>query len=935
MTKDYFGKWVNRTALKTACFFALAGLGACSDDYELDNEGSYPTWLGNSIYEELRTPNPDNLTGTFTNYLRLVDDLGYTETLSRTGSKTVFAANDEAFERFFQDNQWEVTRYEDLTEAMKKQLLYSSMLDNAILVEMLSNVESSASSVTKGVALRHTTGANVIDTITHIYGAAGMPVNNDYWTPYYADGIDLVMDATRPMMVHFTAEQMTTNNITTSGSQSDFAIITGAEYSEGSAYIFRDKIINTDVTCKNGYIQQMEDVLVPPGNLAELIRTNGESDLFSRMLDRFSAPYFDGATTNNYNDYAIQNGLSIKDSIFQKRYLSQRSQGGQLATDPSGKAVKTDELLPYDPGWNQYTASGTTSNLADIAAMFVPTDEAMKQYFLPGGSGSFLIDAYGKYDNTEANLEDNIDCIPMSIVQPFVSNLMKTSFVGSVPSKFNSVMDDASDPMGLQVEDINKNSEGQYDVKIANNGVAYMLNKVYAPTKYFAVSAPALFSDQMRVINWAIQDETTLGLNFYAYLLAMSANYAFFMPDDKAFAQYYIDPVFLKNDEPRALKFYYDGSRSPYIFCSTWTYNKETGEIGDSTGTVAINNVKAQFTDILNYHTVVLKTGEALGTNKYYKTKHGGEIRIEGNKVDGGASIDNGLASSSITQTYTQQNGTAYRIDHLIQAPQNSVYKTLEENSQFSEFFDLCQSSTEAMSWAGISSVPSVEFNTSEQDKYIVFSAANGLDYNMKFLSTYNYTIYAPNNSAMDKAFAAGLPTWSEIEQLANATYNSDDEENAAKAKAFAMIEAINNFIRYHVQDNSIYADNVIESGTYQTSYVDSLGRYAKLTVGGGNGTLTVTDNRGNTHNISETKGLGMLANKMARDYKFTVNNQGVASDIQTSSFAVVHELGDALNFHTNTDRYDEAWTSNAGKRRAMARWNKFLDAQRKGVKFY
>ena len=83
-----------------------------------------------------------------------------------------------------------------------------------------------------------------------------------------------------------------------------------------------------DITCKNGYIHQLQDVLVPPGNLAEIIRTNGESNLYSRMLDRFSAPYYDAATTRNYNDYAQANGLPLMDSIFQKRYMSSRTQGG-------------------------------------------------------------------------------------------------------------------------------------------------------------------------------------------------------------------------------------------------------------------------------------------------------------------------------------------------------------------------------------------------------------------------------------------------------------------------------------------------------------------------------------------------------------------------------------------------------------------------------
>ena len=100
------------------------GFTSCKDDYTLDDEGNYPSWLGNSIYTELSNPNPEVLTGTFKNYVRLIDDLGYAETLAKTGSKTIFPANDEAFERFYANNTWGVSKYEDLTEPMKKQLLW-------------------------------------------------------------------------------------------------------------------------------------------------------------------------------------------------------------------------------------------------------------------------------------------------------------------------------------------------------------------------------------------------------------------------------------------------------------------------------------------------------------------------------------------------------------------------------------------------------------------------------------------------------------------------------------------------------------------------------------------------------------------------------------------------------------------------------------------
>jgi len=944
-----FSELTMKALLAVCLAVTFGGLTSCSDDYDLDDKGNYPSWLGQSIYEELKNPNQEVLTGTFTNYLRLVDDLGYTETLSRTGSKTVFPANDAAFARFFANNSWGVKKYEDLTPAMKRQLLYSSMLDNAILIEMLSNVSNTATSVSSGIAMKHTTGANVIDTITHAW-LSDLPVNNSYWDRYKAGGIDMVMDGTRPMMVHFTNEQLTANNITTMGSNSDFEIITGKAYSRDSAaaYIFRDRVIKSDVTCKNGYIQQLEDVLVPPGNLAELIRTNGESKLFSRMLDRFSAPYYNATITNNYNDWAVANGQTTIDSIFEKRYFSSRSQGSTLNYSPYNVNKTTADvktLLPYDPGWNTYTSGSVGTNaLSDVAAMFVPTDAAMEKYFLTG-SGATLIERYGKKPNTLANLEENIDSIPAEITVAFLSNLMKSSFINSVPSKFANVMDDASDPMGITLSDLNKNTDGTYDVKIANNGVAYMLNTVFSPKKYVAVSAPAYLNQNMSIMNEAILDgESSSGhtylfsshANFYAYLLAMSANYALFIPTNEAFGKYYIDPVYLGHTgHERALRFYYNKNKSPYVFCSAWSYNPSTNEIGDSIGMVSSSEFRTQMMDILNNHTIVLGSGEKLGSNKFYKTKAGGEIKITGavKTVRSGAQIDNDLPVSNVTNTYNQENGTAYAIDHIIQMPHESVYKILSNNNQFSEFMDLCNydDKSEILSFAGLSTVPD-KFGNTAQDAYTVFKRTKGLDQNVSYFNAYNYTVYAPDNTAMEEAYSKGLPRWSEIKELMESVADketSDPEYKQASALALAKCEAINNFIRYHFQDNAIYADNTVSGGTYATACADTLGIRSKLTISGGNDKMEVRDISGRPITINGNSSDKMV-NQMARDFIFN-GTATTSTSLVSSSFSAIHEISSPLCLNTSK-RYDDMWRTASAKRRlighqkmAIARAKKLL----------
>ena len=99
--------WVLATVVLLAGYGSFA---SCSG-YDLDEHE--PDWPGAdlSIYGYLQGQ------GTFTNMMRIIDDLNYREVLDKTGSKTLFVADDDAFSRFFQKNDWGVRSYEGLSLA--------------------------------------------------------------------------------------------------------------------------------------------------------------------------------------------------------------------------------------------------------------------------------------------------------------------------------------------------------------------------------------------------------------------------------------------------------------------------------------------------------------------------------------------------------------------------------------------------------------------------------------------------------------------------------------------------------------------------------------------------------------------------------------------------------------------------------------------------
>lgn len=952
--------------------FACLGLFCSCQKDELVPEDKKPEWLGSSIYEELKSA--EHLTGTFNTYLRLVDDLGYAEVLSRTGSKTIFPANDEAFERFFASkNPFGVTSYEQLTPAMKKQLLYSSMLDNAMLASMLSNVKADDNNVSRGVAVKHASNISVIDTITTLYTGAVMPQGNTYWDAYRDRGINVVYDATKPMIVHFTREQMLNNKITTTGTDCDFSIIRGEKIgtsiqNSDTAYIFQTRIVNQDVTCQNGYMHQVNDVVLNPGNIGQVLRSENNTKLFSRIVDYHCAPYYNAVTTNNYNSWARQNGAATIDSIFEVRYFaSAHSKDGKPnVIDPSGNSVASNHRLNWDLGWNEYYPSSSSAlALADMGAILAPTDKAMEEYFCNGGGGAYFIELYGdpelKQQNTPENLPANLDAVfkndPNGILTSFVNNLMQNSFISTTPSKFGTITNQGSgDFMGLKVSDLAVTEDGKYDVAIANNGVIYKLSSMIAPDMYQSVMGPAVTYPELSVMGEFASDKTSganksiFGADLYYYLMAMKANYLFFMPSNEAMAKCYIDPVTLGSSQPRALEFYshtekiagteryqdYYGVRLHNITINADgtididpTYYNQVADIEKKNP----SDYASQVYDLLNYNTIVLDPGQTPEENEYFLTKHGGAIRIvdfkENNgyfsgKVYGGAQIDNGVAPANIVKGWKEKNGWAFQLDGLIQPTITSVYGLLNKNEdKFSKFLDLCAifDNQDLLTFAGIEAT--AEIGTPPQQRYYVFSnkGNKALDSNVNFFNGYNYTFYAPDNDAMDKAYELGLPKEEEIMEIFN-KYNGmedeipEDEMTEAKAQVLNMINSLRAFVRYHFQNNSVFADRNVKKTTSQSLYSSDLGIPVNIVTEGTNGKLNVTDAAGKTV-VIDANSSSLLANKMTRDYEYN-NVKTNATSIAVSSSAVVHEIASPLCY-TTTGRYDDKWAT-ASARKAAAK---------------
>lgn len=971
-----------RKWLTAMCILSMCGLTySCSDDYDLPDKK--PSWLGASIY--------DYLVGqkNYTNTVRLIQDLNYQEVLERTGSKTLFVADDDAFAKFYANNAWGVKKYEDLTTSMKNLILGSSMLDNAYLLEMMTNV-SAGSTVSKNQCLRQTTSAAVTDSLPFFAwdsGAIPQTLNEDedepdvdYWERFRTQekgGVWLALDATAPLMTHFIAGQMGEANIT----DEDFETLVGTTREPTDAHIYGSKVVGQDQTCLNGYVDKLDRVLVSPANMAEMIRTNGKTNLFSHLLDRFSGPYYNSTLTASHLQLT-----GIRDSVFEKRYMAARSRTGRLDTDPHGNVFKYP--LDYDPGWNQYYPEGQQL-YTDMGAMFVPSDEVLEKYFLPGGAGEFLMEAYAKKENTKENLYYNVDQIPLRIIQKFVQNLMKTSFINTVPSKYITIMNDAKDPMFGNVEGGVEGFRATIDTTLlANNGAIYVMNQVFAPAAYAAVSAPALVGKDMKIFNWAISADDSYITNpnsaplnafFSYYLLAMSSRFSFFIPTDEALSKYY-DEVSSQWTQPRMLSFYYSTRKADNnapVKARAYKWDPATNEVaGSIPGNIAAAQVNNRLKDLLDSHIIVHSDAESktgFGShNQYYVTKGGSAVKIStepdytlspnfeqtqtGFHVQGGFQIDNDTVCT-VLRTYDRRqettgygNGMTYVIDKPIQTTMKSVYSVLEgegETSPFYQFFKLCSVDADLLERAGVAdSVKKLEDKDTEIEKYTIFtSSQNGLTDNVRFFNSFRYTVYVPTNEAILDAIDHGLPTWEEISEVITTgegevqalTDAGGTEEQILektreyKYKAQAMITCLVNFLKYHFQDNSVFADhNAIEPTKYETACInDQTNRYRSVKISSdGNGTLYVrsvystdasgTDVEGPLRHVTSDE---TLRNILTRDYTLNTRARN-ATTVETSSYAVVHQIDGVLNFKQLTnDRYDTDWATTGAAKRFLAKY--------------
>ena len=780
-------------------------------------------------------------------------------------------ADDAAFERFYKNNPWGAKSYSDLTMPQKKMLLFGNMLGNSIQLNSLSTIQGNP--LKEGQAMRRFSELSEWDTVP-ILRPQDMPVNK-YWQRHINAGKNMVCleDGTSVPMLLFLEAQLSNNRIT--NDDYNFLFNHKTDRKAGDASVNGIDVVEDNIRCANGFIHRTAEVVSPLNNMAELIAGKPQVSMFNHLLERFCAPYPDSkdlAKTERYN-YLYNAHV---DTVYTKRFFNDKK-GAAVTETPDGRGVPA--RLPFDPEWNSYYSAsnksaneGSAAEQRDMAVMMVPSNKAMEEYW--NGVGKPLSENYGSWDD-----------VPDDVIIKLLSVNMLPSFTSSVPSKFDGILNDANDPMGVEIADVDS-------VWMACNGAVYLTNRVFSPTAYVSVSFPALVNRTMKIIDWAITQ-----CQYNVYLNALGSDYSFFIPTNNALVEY-IDPCSYGKNSLQLLSFRYDESKrlEERVSAVVYNYDPETGardSVGMVTMTTNPGRIERCLRDILDTHIVIGKVWE--GKNTYFRTKNGTGIRVyNADKendmyVEGSYQMYDTKNRLKIARVYDQRkkedggpggNGKSYVLEgQPIMGTRRTVRDQLADYPEFAEFLEL-------MDGSGLFETIHNLGTGKESDN----KACGGT--NVSLFNTYHYTIYVPSNDAIKQLQNDGkLPTWEQVEAA---------HEAGNEMKAINDSVAIVNFLKYHIQDNALYIGAENESGDFETSLINSkTKRFYVVKANLTDDAIEVTDATGATHKVVKQTGQAgrELYNIQAREYLYDSNDAKTATNLYTTSSAVIHLIDGPLAY--------------------------------------
>ena len=276
------------------------------------------------------------------------------------------------------------------------------------------------------------------------------------------------------------------------------------------------------------------------------------------------------------------------------------------------------------------------------------------------------------------------------------------------------------------------------------------------------------------------------------------------------------------------------------------------------------------------------------GTREFVQTKGGSTLKILGSdnnlSIMGGGDIEEGTTPAHIIRNeqtgaldrYDADNGRIFFINRVLQDPTHSVKNILSLHEEYSSFYNLLIGNDAVFKYFDKDKEISSIFSLNKT------SESSGLGEIVSSFNNFRYTVFVPTNAAIAEAFRKdkNLHTWEEIA----------DQDDATIKREWAV--HLIRFLKYHLMDNSIYVDNKVSTGTYETAARSNSSKFQTLKVSNNGSNLSITDAHGNVAHVNKLAG---LYNVQGRDFIVNAEDYRNAEQMISSSFSVIHLIDKAL----------------------------------------
>ena len=717
---------MNRFITKILPVLALVVLLSNCRKKAFDDFYGRPASLQPPIYQVLQSK------GNFTNFLSCIDKANYKSILSASGSWTIFAPNDSAFKVFLAARGF--TTVSQLDSGTCSQIVTFSLAYNSFTKARLGDYQSNAGYVPNQAFKRRTANYSTFYDDTTFAGVrvkalasnrnSGFVLgdNNNKYIPYFTDNFIVNKQLTAADYNYFYPSTPYTG----------FNVVDS-------------KVVNADIFAENGYIHEIDKVLLPLPNIDKYLASNPQYSEFKKLFDKYMVSFV--LNSDATNRYRLLTGFG--DNVYIKTF---------------------NNILAYSPNNENYLKIQDNDGQSDGYTMFVPRNDVLLNYI-----NSVLLENY-----------TSLDAMPVQIIIDFLNAHMWQTTVW--PSKFGNTNNVQNEPAKFNP------STDIIDKKVLSNGIFYGTSKVQQANIFSTIYGRAYLDPKYLLMT------RVLDLNYRYTITIPTLKFTMIMMSDSVLHNWGYDYNF--------------GSLS-------WVYIAPGTTTSTSSG-IALANLQR----ILATCIIPTPNGELDNlTDSGIVESLGGEyIKYKAGKFISAGSQDSGLTNNSgypvnVRGKKLSSNGRVYYVDNLMNfSLKNLGYAIVKlgtpVTSQFNYFYQYLKNSS--------------IFNPATNDIVGVSPGAF-------------YTVFIPNNAAMQSAVNAG--------QLPRTGTPGNYVANFKPALQSGK-DSVSRFLQFHFLGKASIVPDGKKTGSFETILKKANGDATTVIVNSSPNIMTITDNYGRVGNL-------------------------------------------------------------------------------------